>query len=274
MRYNEGVNETARKGAINTPARLTSDVIGHGERYAQCSIPCPLRQPPRGFSVMDSWGGYDDLRRCSVCRGWYPATHQFFYSDKQRKDGMSGRCVFCQRKKARKYAAEHREEARLRARRWAEENPEKYRENQRRYRAENKEQLVLYNRRWRNENKERARQHSRRWRKRNPQKAKEVSYRYNANHKLVGRVRAQRRRARVRGARGTYSAADIQAIYERQGGRCWWCGTDVGTEYDIDHRVPLVQGGSNDVSNIVVACPSCNRSKGGKMPYEWNGRLL
>ncbi len=30
----------------------------------------------------------------------------------------------------------------------------------------------------------------------------------------------------------------------------------------IDHVVPLFRGGSNDLTNLVIACESCNKSKG------------
>ena len=41
---------------------------------------------------------------------------------------------------------------------------------------------------------------------------------------------------------------------------CVYCGS---TEYlTLDHAIPLVRGGFNDWSNIVVACAPCNRKKG------------
>jgi 5-methylcytosine-specific restriction endonuclease McrA len=44
--------------------------------------------------------------------------------------------------------------------------------------------------------------------------------------------------------------------------------------YHVDHRVPLSRGDSNDISNIVLACPHCNLSKGAKLPEDFAGRLL
>jgi 5-methylcytosine-specific restriction endonuclease McrA len=50
----------------------------------------------------------------------------------------------------------------------------------------------------------------------------------------------------------------------------------VGDTYHVDHVVPLVRGGSDDPSNLVIACVPCNLSKGDKLPHEWkrSGRLL
>lgn len=86
----------------------------------------------------------------------------------------------------------------------------------------------------------------------------------------------QRRRAALANAEGTHTAADIQAQYKRQHGRCYWCGEKVGKSYHVDHVIPLSRGGTNWPDNLVIACPTCNTSKGAKLPHEWEecGRLL
>jgi 5-methylcytosine-specific restriction endonuclease McrA len=46
-------------------------------------------------------------------------------------------------------------------------------------------------------------------------------------------------------------------------GPCWCCGIDVNfQEYEIGHVHSLAEGGTNDVSNLVVLCRVCNRSMG------------
>jgi 5-methylcytosine-specific restriction endonuclease McrA len=44
--------------------------------------------------------------------------------------------------------------------------------------------------------------------------------------------------------------------------RCWYCG-DVLTRrsVSIDHQVPLSRNGSDEKSNKVLACKSCNNKK-------------
>lgn len=49
--------------------------------------------------------------------------------------------------------------------------------------------------------------------------------------------------------------------------------TPVGSEYHVDHVIPLVQGGSNGPENLVISCPLCNVSKGGRLPQEFGNRL-
>jgi len=84
----------------------------------------------------------------------------------------------------------------------------------------------------------------------------------------------RRRRARAISADGDHTAADIRAQYERQHGRCYWCGVKVGKKYHVDHVTPLCKGGSNGPENIVVSCTHCNHSKGAKHPMDFAGLLF
>jgi hypothetical protein len=66
---------------------------------------------------------------------------------------------------------------------------------------------------------------------------------------------------------------DIQAeVRRREGSRCTYCGaTDRRLEFD--HIFPVSRGGSDEPSNLALACDRCNRSKGAKTIQEWiNGR--
>jgi hypothetical protein len=60
-----------------------------------------------------------------------------------------------------------------------------------------------------------------------------------------------------------------QILY-RDRGFCQYCGKRVSDidlfndDYDIDHMVPLENGGTFDPTNLILACRSCNRSKGKK----------
>lgn len=44
-------------------------------------------------------------------------------------------------------------------------------------------------------------------------------------------------------------------------GKCRYCQTTAGP-WEIDHRVPISMGGTNRLSNLVLACAECNRKKG------------
>lgn len=97
------------------------------------------------------------------------------------------------------------------------------------------------------------------------------------------RATRQRRRARARNAEGKFNAADVLKLFANQKGRCYYCGVALQTtgnaqeRFHVDHFLPLVLGGSNNPSNLVLACPMCNNTKSGVPPEEYllsMGRLL
>jgi hypothetical protein len=59
-----------------------------------------------------------------------------------------------------------------------------------------------------------------------------------------------------------------QLLLNRHAGRCYYCpkvvasSALVSSDYDIDHVVPIAQGGTNDPTNLVIACKECNGDKG------------
>lgn len=83
---------------------------------------------------------------------------------------------------------------------------------------------------------------------------------------LLHRTKVLNRKARLRGAPGTHTAAEWQAVLELWDGRCAYCGGPATTK---DHILPITRGGSNDIANIVPACLRCNSRKGARTPEEW-----
>jgi hypothetical protein len=53
--------------------------------------------------------------------------------------------------------------------------------------------------------------------------------------------------------------------------RCGYCGvseSEVGGMLEVDHFQPLSHGGTDELSNLVYACTSCNRFKGDYWPTD------
>lgn len=67
--------------------------------------------------------------------------------------------------------------------------------------------------------------------------------------------------------------ADLDAQWQRQDGRCHWCGVALDTNKEmrihLDHLIPISKGGHNIPANVVYACEICNRTKHAKMPDEF-----
>lgn len=82
------------------------------------------------------------------------------------------------------------------------------------------------------------------------------------------------RRARVFAAGGSFTAQEINDLYEKQYGVCVYCPADLsGKNYHIDHIMPLVLLGRNSIENLQLLCPTCNHRKGGMHPDKWHAIL-
>jgi hypothetical protein len=46
-----------------------------------------------------------------------------------------------------------------------------------------------------------------------------------------------------------------------QGWKCGACGNTLDETYEVDHRLALYKGGTNEITNLVALCPHCHRKK-------------
>jgi len=127
------------------------------------------------------------------------------------------------------------------------------------YYKKNKGRLKGYYREWASENREYLREYQKEW------------YWENLEHARVqGRASQHRRRCIIRkSAANTLTSDEIKDLLSLQP-FCSYCGdTD---RLEVDHIVPVSKGGENNVDNVdnvVVACKSCNCSKGDKNLIHW-----
>lgn len=56
------------------------------------------------------------------------------------------------------------------------------------------------------------------------------------------------------------------AIYLRDGLACAYCGQGVehGVKFTLDHITPWSKGGSNEATNLVTCCLTCNAARGNR----------
>lgn len=79
---------------------------------------------------------------------------------------------------------------------------------------------------------------------------------------LMLRTRSNERRIRAT-ERVPWSKGLKQQLMRRQNKTCVYCGhRRTAPSFDIDHIIPVVRGGSNEVSNLQVICKPCNQRKG------------
>lgn len=86
--------------------------------------------------------------------------------------------------------------------------------------------------------------------------------------KLLRVAKSAGRRTKMQALPSTLNANDVSLLLQWQRGLCYYCGAIFesgpnGLVYDRDHVVPVVSDGHFTLENTVLACPRCNRQKGG-----------
>ncbi len=94
--------------------------------------------------------------------------------------------------------------------------------------------------------------------------AQRAEYQRNRPDYLARVAASEHRR---RNAPGDLSAANIQALKDDAAGVCAYCLKPGATH--IEHCTPLSRGGWNALDNVVMACPTCNLSKGTRTVLEF-----
>lgn len=268
--YNEATKMIVSGGAVNTPDRIY--LFG---RYIMDIVPQKV---------------------CSACNNPFPATSEFFYRDKRRKDGCANPCKACRREQDQQPERRERKLAYLKAYHQtpsgkasdqASANRPENRKNKRirdkarrstpEYLAQQRIYLKAYYRTPVAHERIRAQQkvYSSTPEAKELKRANDLRLYSQPGWHERARVHNHTRRARKKAAPGRHTVQDIRNQYERQKGKCYWCSNKLA-KYEIDHIVPLSRGGSNWPDNLVIACPGCNRSRNNKLPHEFfdGGRLL
>jgi len=215
--------------------------------------------PPQPFEEVEtvanhrkqhSWQDGIEGMVCSKCGRWKALSA--FNKRGNAPDGLRGDCRDCQAIYAQRHYETNQEEAIEYAARYRREHPEKVRAANRHYRLAHPDKVREWKRREYANHGDAIRERSRKWKQHNPEKVAEQIH---------------RRRALKAGT--AVEPVDVAAIFDRDGHQCVYCGST--ERLTLDHVVPLIRGGPHIEENLVVACRSCNCSKGTKLLSEWDG---
>lgn len=66
----------------------------------------------------------------------------------------------------------------------------------------------------------------------------------------------------IKQKRKVFSAMEREIIYWKTHGHCYLCGEFVDFDsFEIEHKIPLSKGGTNELGNVFCACHCCNTIK-------------
>jgi hypothetical protein len=104
-----------------------------------------------------------------------------------------------------------------------------------------------------------------------PCKWDELQQRSDSSAERVRKYR-EKRKANGMAASGSGYQRHYQALMQRDGGACVYCrSTD---NLCIDHMVTIVQGGTDDIDNLAIACKRCNSGKSGRTPEQARYKIV
>ena len=89
---------------------------------------------------------------------------------------------------------------------------------------------------------------------------------YAANPGIVLNYINNRRALKLNAPSCDLTPAQWLEIQAAQDHRCWYCGKRCKGRLTQDHIIPLINGGSHTLHNVIGACRSCNSKKGTQSP--------
>ena len=243
------------------------------------------------------------LKRCTgPCGQEYPATTEYWSPNKDCKFGLQPKCRQCHKEYLKEYRSrpEVKEMKKQRMQAYNSRDDVKKRRLDRIHRSDVKEHKKEYDKKWHKEysNREGVKERTRK-RVKEHNSIPEVKERLRAYNKEYRKDYVQRedvkekrrsngrnRQARKKSIQGTHTPEQIQDQLKRQHHKCYYCQKRLQKAkgqyiYHVDHTFPIsrVVGmdiPANDMSYLVLTCPTCNISKGDKFPWEFieGGRLF
>ena len=176
---------------------------------------------------------------CNRCKEWFPCTEEYFYNNSKSPDGLFPYCKECNKKRSTE---------------WKREHPDRVKISMDKTNAKPDRKLQIK----KSEDRRREEGKTLDWQRKNKDKCKEYNYQHQ-NHKI--------------------STSEWESCKKYFIHRCAYCGlkiedhwVNVRGEIKLGdfHKEHVDHFGSNDLSNCVPSCKSCNSSKHKFLFEEWH----
>lgn len=162
----------------------------------------------------------------------------------------------------RAYALRHPERVKTQNKAYYDKNIEEKRAYARAYRAAHLQERHAYEKAYRDKHKDKALAYAAAYRPLHRAERRQFEKAYKLSHPDKILTIRRRRRARKAGApRNDLTHAQWLEIQEAQDHRCYYCDKRGKGKLTQDHILPLSQGGSHTLHNVIGACRSCNSKK-------------
>jgi len=178
---------------------------------------------------------------------------------------------------AKAWRDKNKEKIREHYKEWAASNPGVQTQRSRNFRENNSEKVKSYKTQWRNKNRDKLAQYRKTWDAKHPGKsvAKALEWAKNNPEKRASIMIAAK--GRIRAVKKSAPIGELKAIKEwaKQWKSlsvvsCHWCkNTFAPNKCQADHVMPIAKGGAHCLTNLVIACQSCNHRKSDKCPDAW-----
>lgn len=104
---------------------------------------------------------------------------------------------------------------------------------------------------------------------RDSHKEERKAYLQSEKGKAIARANRENRRSRLKNNGGEFSADDIFSMLDFFDNKCAYTGEPLEDKYHLDHVIPIKNGGSNYIYNIIPCNKLANLSKHTRDMEEW-----
>lgn len=177
------------------------------------------------------------------------ALSEFYFNNYKQKH--KSECKACEAIRGKEYYKKNTEKVAVRGKEWRENNKERKAATNKEWNIANAERISIQKKQYNALNKEKN-------------VARGKAYRQTPMGKAVNKNSKHKRRTIER--KGDVTTQQLLELQQNAKG-CYWCECSLKNKaVHIDHYVALSRGGEHTLSNLVVACATCNIQKHAKDP--------
>ena len=237
------------------------------------------------------------MKTCKKCGEPKPVAE--FNKNASARDGLRSNCRACENIAKAKWRAINQDKTKASWAKWSSENPDKVKAKRAKWKTENPDKVKASFAKWYAKNADKinaisasryaecpdkkresvakyralnlvkARACTAKWKAANPEKARLAVIKWCSEHPEELRIIRHNRRARERAAGGRFTPGLVNRLLKLQRGKCACCGLPLGTDFHLDHIMPLALGGSNTDDNAQLLRAKCNLQKNAKHPVDF-----